>query len=314
MTAARKAACGLAALLIVAGIGFWLRPLACYDGAIYLHEALTGVRSRTVVVHGCRVHYLVQGPADGDAVVLVHGLGGSAEDWRNLAPDFARAGYRVYMPDLPGYGRSQRPQDFSYSVRDEAAVVIGFMDNLGLRRVTLGGWSMGGWIAQLVAAQQPQRVARLMLFDSAGLHIQPIWDTRLFTPTSARQLGQLEALLMPHPPAVPEFVARDILRVSATHAWVIQRALASMLTGRDVTDDLLPQLKMPVLIAWGAKDRIMPLSQGQTMHRLIPQSRLIVAAGCGHLAPLECSQQLWPGMQQFISEQVDVNQKPGTAL
>jgi pimeloyl-ACP methyl ester carboxylesterase len=300
MTAAKKAACGSAALLVIAGIGVWLRPLACFNGTLYLREALTGVRSRTVIVHGCRVHYLVQGPVDGGVVVLVHGLGGSAEDWRNLAPHFARAGYRVYMLDLPGYGRSQRPPDFSYSVRDQAAVVIGFMDLLGLGRVTLGGWSMGGWIAQLVAARQPQRVARLMLFNSAGLRVQPVWDTRLFTPTSARQLGQLEALLMPQPPVLPGFVARDILRVSATHAWVIQRALASMLSGRDVTDRLLMRLKMPVLIAWGAQDRIMPLSQGQAMHRIIPQSKLIVADGCGHLAPLQCSGQLWPGIQQFI--------------
>ena len=72
------------------------------------------------------------------------GLGGRAEDWRSLAPYLAKAGYRVYMPDLPGYGRSEKPADFSYSVPDEAAVVVGFMDALGLKQVDLGGWSMGG--------------------------------------------------------------------------------------------------------------------------------------------------------------------------
>ena len=70
----------------------------------------------------------------------------SAEYWRNLAPYLAKAGFRVYIPDLLGYGRSDQPADFSYTVRDEAAVVVGFMDALGLKQVELGGWSMGGWI------------------------------------------------------------------------------------------------------------------------------------------------------------------------
>jgi pimeloyl-ACP methyl ester carboxylesterase len=300
MTAPAKTLWAIAVLAVATGIGFLLRPLSYFDGMMYLREMLTGVHSRTTSVHGYRVHYLVQGPAGGEPVVLVHGLGGSAEDWRNLSPYLARTGYRVYMPDLPGYGRSERPASFSYSVRDEAAIVLGFMDALGLKQVDLGGWSMGGWIVQLVAGEAPGRVRRLMLFDSAGLHVEPDWDTRLFTPTSADQLNQLDALLMPHPPAVPGFVARDILRASAERAWLMQRAMASMLTGRDATDQLLPQLKMPVLVAWGAQDSIIPLAQGETMHQLIPQSELDVFAGCGHLAPLECSAEMGPKVLEFI--------------
>jgi pimeloyl-ACP methyl ester carboxylesterase len=300
MTAPAKTLWAIAVLAVAAGIGFLLRPLSYFDGMMYLREMLTGVHSRTTSVHGYRVHYLVQGPAGGEPVVLVHGLGGSAEDWRNLSPYLARTGYRVYMPDLPGYGRSERPPSFSYSVRDEAAIVLGFMDAVGLKQVDLGGWSMGGWIVQLVAGEAPGRVRRLMLFDSAGLHVEPDWDTRLFTPTSADQLNQLDALLMPHPPAVPGFVARDILRASAERAWLMQRAMASMLTGRDATDQLLPQLKMPVLVAWGAQDSIIPLTQGETMHRLIPQSELDVFPGCGHLAPLECSEEMGPKVLEFI--------------
>jgi pimeloyl-ACP methyl ester carboxylesterase len=292
----------VAALAIAAGVGFWLRPVSYFNGVMYLREALTGVRSRTVQVHGYRVHYLVEGPANGETVVLVHGLGASAEDWRNLAPWLARAGYRVYMPDLPGYGRSEQPADFSYSVRDEAAIVIGFMDALGLNRVDLGGWSMGGWIVQLVASQAPQRIMRLMLFDSVGLHVAPDWDTQLFTPVNAQQVNQLDALLMPHPPPVPGFVARDILRISSEREWVIRRAIATMLTGDDATDSLLPQLKMPVLIAWGAEDRIAPLAQAETMHQLVPQSELDIIAGCGHLAPVQCAGAMGPEVVTFVKK------------
>jgi pimeloyl-ACP methyl ester carboxylesterase len=66
---------------------------------------------------------------------------------------------------------------------------------------------------------------------------------------------------------MPGFVARDILRISKEHAWVIHRALDSMITGQDATDNMLPQLKMPVLIVWGSLDRIVPLEQGEMMHR-----------------------------------------------
>jgi pimeloyl-ACP methyl ester carboxylesterase len=271
-----------------------------FNAMTELRMRLSGAQSLSATVAGIRMHYYALGPADGPVVVLVHGLGGRAEDWRNLAPYFARAGYRVYLPDLPGYGQSARPADFSYSVRDEAGVVVGFFDALGLKQVDLGGWSMGGWIVQRVAAEHPDRVQRLIIIDSAGVYERPAWDTRLFTPTTAEELNQLDALLMPHPPRVPGFVARDILRHARRNAWVIHRALASMLTGRDSTDGLLPGLKMPVLIVWGAEDHITPLSQGERIHQLVPQSELDVIAGCGHLAPVQCAAQMAPTVVEFV--------------
>jgi pimeloyl-ACP methyl ester carboxylesterase len=286
-------------LLVAAAVGFWMRPVSYFNGLMYAHEFLSGIQSRSVTVSGYRVHYIAEGPANGPVVVLVHGLGSRAEDWRNLAPYLVKAGFRVYMPDLPGYGRSAKPADFSYSVHDEAEIVVGFMDALGLKQVDLGGWSMGGAIAQHVAFRHPERVRRLILFDAAGIDELPKWDVRLFTPDSPAQLAQLDALLMPAPPVVPGFVARDIVRLSKKNAWVIHRAIDSMLTWQDATDKLLPQLKMPVLIVWGDKDLITPLSQGETMHSLVPQSQLDIISGCGHLAPRLCAAQVGPDVVQF---------------
>jgi pimeloyl-ACP methyl ester carboxylesterase len=286
-------------LLVAAAVGFWLRPVSYFNGSTYAHEFFAGVRGHTVMVSGYRVHYNSAGPADGPAIVLVHGLGGRAEDWRDLEPYLAKAGFRVYMPDLPGYGLSERPAGFSYSVHDEAEVVVAFMDALGLKQVDLGGWSMGGAIAQHIAARHPDRVRRLMLFDSAGIKEAPKWDVRLFTPDSTAQLAQLDAILMPVSPDVPQFIARDIVRLSKKNAWVVHRAMDSMMTGQDATDTLLPQLKMPVLIVWGEKDQITPLSQGETMHRLVPQSQLDVIPGCGHLAPRQCAARIGPDVVQF---------------
>jgi pimeloyl-ACP methyl ester carboxylesterase len=293
------AAVAAGALAVAAGVGFWLRPVGYFNAANELRMCLSGAENHSVEVAGHRVHYVVEGPVDGPAVVLVHGLGGRAEDWRNLAPLLAQAGFRVYMPDLLGFGRSEKPADFSYSVPDEADVVLGFLDALGLKQVDLEGWSMGGGIVQHLAFKHPERVRRLILMDAVGINEKPAWDTRLFTPTTPAELDQLDALLMPNPPKVPAFVARDILRVSNQRAWIVHRALATMLTGRDATNDLLPQLKMPVLMVWGAEDRLIPLSQGETMHSLVPQSQLAVIPGCGHLVPVQCAGQVGPVMVEF---------------
>lgn len=302
MTRARKWLSAAAVLALVALIGFWLRPVSFFHGFMYLQEDLSGIESRSIVVDGHRMHYLAEGPADGPVVVLVHGLGGRAEDWRILAPYFAKAGFRVYLPDLFGYGRSDKPANFSYSVRDQATVVVDFLRAVGLKQVYLGGWSMGGWVVQIVAGEHPEMVSRLMLFDSAGLYEKPAWDTNLFMSSTPAQLDQLEALLMPHPPSIPSFVARDIVRVSKQHRWIIQRALDTMLTGRDATDRLLPELKMPVLVLWGAEDKITPLEQGQKMHQLVPQSELDVFNGCGHLAPEQCAGEMGPMVVDFLKQ------------
>jgi pimeloyl-ACP methyl ester carboxylesterase len=293
---------GVAVVLLVlaAGAGFWLRPVSYFNAANELRMCFSDGENHSVEVAGHSVHYVVEGPVGGPAVVLVHGLGGRAEDWRNLAPWLTQAGFRVYMPDLLGYGRSEKPADFSYSVPDEAEVVLGFLNALGLKQVDLAGWSMGGGIVQHLAFRHPERVRRLILMDAVGIDEKPAWDTRLFTPTTPAELDQLDALLMPNPPKIPDFVARDILRVSNQRAWIVHRAIATMLTGRDATDSLLPQLKMPVLIVWDAEDRILPLSLGERMHSLIPQSQLDVVQGCGHMAPVNCAGQIGPDIVKFV--------------
>jgi pimeloyl-ACP methyl ester carboxylesterase len=263
----------IAIVVLILGIDFFLHPIFYLNGWTYFQEWKDGVESRDVNVSGIRIHYIAEGPAGGQPIVLVHGLGVRGEEWAALAPYLVQAGYHVYMPDLPGYGRSQKPVDFSYSVSDEAAMVAGFMDALGLKQVDLGGWSMGGGIAQHVAFNHPDRIRKLILFDAVGLNDSPVFDTRLFTPENADQLFQLQTLLSPHPAQLPGFIVRDVLKVSKRNEWVVKRAMASMLTRKDATDAILPQLKMPMLIVWGAEDRILPVSQAETIHRAAIRAR-----------------------------------------
>ncbi|HTM17791.1 MAG TPA: alpha/beta hydrolase [Terracidiphilus sp.] len=298
----RRVALLIFIVLASAGVVFWARPVSVFRVFNEVQMYLIGARNNYAIVNGFRIHYYTLGPEKGRPVVMVHGLGGRAEDWEKLAPYLRKAGYRVYLPDLPGFGQSERPTNFSYSVTDQSKIVVGFLDALGLKQVDLGGWSMGGWIVQLVAANNPERVSRLMLFDSAGLHVKPEWDTKLFTPISPAEIEKLDKLLMPHPPRLPNFVARDIMRVSREHAWVMRRSLDTMLQGRETTDDLLPHLKMPVLIVWGEVDQITPLSEGKNIHKLIPQSQMDVVAGCGHLAPNECAKVIGPEVIRFLKQ------------
>jgi pimeloyl-ACP methyl ester carboxylesterase len=295
-------ALALVALLAIGAVVFWARPLAFFRAFSSAQMFFDGASSQFTTVDGYRIHYYVLGPSDGPVAVLVHGLGARSEDWANLAPYLARAGYRVYLPDLPGYGRSDKPADFSYSVTDESKIVVGFLDALGLKQVDLGGWSMGGWIAQLVAIGHPERVRRLILFDSAGLSVKLDWNTRLFTPVSAAEIDELDVLLMPNPPHVPDYVAKDILRTSREHAWIIRRALDTMLSGHEATDNLLPNLKMPVLLVWGQVDHITPLSEGEKMHQLIPGSQMNIVPGCGHLAPNQCAGAMAPTVVDFLKQ------------
>jgi pimeloyl-ACP methyl ester carboxylesterase len=292
----------IALLICVASVGsiFYANPTWVFSHIQELSMRATGAESRFVMIDGHRIHYYVSGPVSGAPIVLVHGLGGRSEDFVNLVPYLKKSGYRVYTPDLLGFGQSEEPTNASYSIGDQADLVINFFDAMGLQRADLGGWSMGGWIAQKVAVDNPERVSRLILMDSAGLMMRPSWDTRLFTPTTPAELAQLQALLTPHPKAMPQFMAQDILRISASYSWVVKRALTSMLSAKDVMDEDLPSLKMPVLILWGELDRITPLSEGRAIHLLIPQSQSVVASGCGHLAPQSCSKAFGPEITRFL--------------
>ena len=286
--------------LAIGGAQVYKRPTWILDRVERVHLKLAGVESYSVTVHGHRLHYYVSGQAGGEPVVLLHGLGGRSEDWIRMLPYLQRAGYRVYTPDLLGFGQSDEPLTASYSIKEQSRLVVGFMDQVGLERVDLGGWSMGGWIAQKVAVDNPDRVRRLVLMDSAGLNVPPTWDTNIFTPRTPAELNELHSLLTPDAKPMPKFVVDDMLRLSKNYGWVVKKALASMMTAKDVMDDDLPSLKMPVLILWGDQDRITPLSEGLTMHSLIPGSWFHVASGCGHVAPASCVDQLGPALTSFL--------------
>jgi pimeloyl-ACP methyl ester carboxylesterase len=297
-------------LLIVALLAFALmRPLTTLVMATQVRLWFDGIHSESTQIPfaGAKhvlIHYYVGGSGTkGPPVVLVHGLGGRAEDWANMMPQLVRDGHRVYALDLPGYGRSAWPRNATYSIREEAEAVEAFMDTLHLTRVDLGGWSMGGWIALQMALNQPQPIRRLMIFDSAGLRWNVTWNTDLFEPNTPAKLRQLDNLLMPGPaPHVPGFIQHAIFRFVARHGWVVRRNMDSMLTGADLLDGKLGALTMPMLIVWGKQDHLIPVSVGEEIHHDVPQSELDIFDGCGHLAAGYCAGRVGPVVKGFLDE------------
>ena len=314
----RRAVRIAAVVLLLSALGFvilaWRNPLWLVDRQIDAKLKLHGVHSNYVAVNGYRMHYLVGG--SGRPLLLVHGLGSRGEDWANLIPQLINSGHRVYALDLLGYGDSDQPRDARYSISQQAAMVEGFLDSQHLQQVDMAGWSMGGWIAMQVALQQPQRIRRLVLLDSAGLRFQLSFDPALFQPASPTDLVKLEEILIPHPRPLPGFLAMAMLRRGDHVGWVVRRSVQSMMTGEDLVDGKLGALTMPVLIGWGDQDKLIPLSVGYRLHQEMLQSVLDVYDGCGHLAPQDCVSQVGPSIVDFLNAQparmAMVRQIPGS--
>lgn len=287
----------LLALALAGAVAFYVRPGPFVAEFQRVTEWKMGLKNGQTQLGKYQIHYVVGG--QGKPLVLVHGLAGRAEDWLALIPELTRSGYRVYALDLLGYGRSEKP-DVDYSIALESDVLRQFLDDQKLQQPDIAGWSMGGWIALKFAAEHPERVHRLILLDSAGLKFDAV-NASALRPKTEAELAHMMEVLTPHPRHIPGFYARQVLRDLAAQDWIVDRALKSMSTGKDIMDGRMDAVKMPVLIVWGKEDVLTPPSIGEQMHTAMPQSVLYLAGGCGHLAPVECSNRVGRSMLKFLN-------------
>jgi pimeloyl-ACP methyl ester carboxylesterase len=285
------------AIIAVLAFVFWLRPLAVFEVVRAALLYARGVRGGYAQVGGQRIHYFVAG--GGAPLVLVHGLASSGADWGPLIPDLAKA-RRVYAIDLLGYGKSDKPPGGDYSIAAQAEVVRGLLDALPVARADVIGVSMGGWIAMRLAATHPERVARLVLIDSAGFKFETPLAETTFTPSTVEQLQYVLDLQTKRAQHLPRFIARDFLREVREDAPVIRASMRAMLSGRDLMDGRVSAIRMPTLLVWGTADRITPLAVGLRMQRELPNAQLVLAPGCGHLAVLECRDAYMPRLHAFL--------------
>lgn len=114
---------------------------------------------------GINMCYLVMGPEDGTPLLLIHGATDSRLSWAQVAPILADKGYRVYVPELRGHGKTDKPQedDEAYTVEEHAADIISFMDKVGIEKADITGHSLGTLISQSIAINHPERANSITL-------------------------------------------------------------------------------------------------------------------------------------------------------
>lgn len=284
------------ALLFVASLAalIYLRPVATLTTVQRALLRLGGIESKFAQVGPYRIHYLTGG--NGPPLLLLHGHPSRALEWgpllRELTPH-----HRVIAIDFLGYGESDAP-DIDYSIATQAGVVVGLLDALGLQQTDVLGFSMGGWVALKHAVEHPERVRRLVLVDSGGLKFDTTLTPDSFMPQTLEQFRKFEVLHSDR--RLPDFVARDLLRVSQERAWALRRVGTSLLSFHDALDGKLEQVRMPVLLIWGKGDRLISYDVAQRFQRELPQAKLIAYDGCGHMVLWDCRDRALPEVVAFL--------------
>ncbi|HRR40820.1 MAG TPA: alpha/beta hydrolase [Syntrophales bacterium] len=255
-------------------------------------------RDRFVTVNNVETRYWAVG--DGKRpLVLIHGLGASAEIWMHNIGAFSE-NHRVIVPDLPGFGRTDMPGE-PFAPFDYLSFLDGFLRELKVERAVLCGQSLGGGIALLYAIRFPEKVEKLVLVDCAGLGVEVIWTLRWMT---LPLIGELSSV--PTRPGVALFfklavknpaVVTDEL-IDLYHGYFnrpgrpafLLRLVRSLVDFRRVKRDVvspilenLHRVACPTLIVWGERDRVFPLSHGRHGLERIKGAEIRVMRDCGHI-------------------------------
>jgi pimeloyl-ACP methyl ester carboxylesterase len=268
----------------------------------------------------------------GAPVVFIHGLGSSGYmEWRHNLEAVA-ATHRVFAPDMPGYGRTDKPQA-RYTIPYFARFITRYMEDRGLRSAALVGASLGGRVALEVALEHPKLVRRLVLVNTLGLGrpqvrmaqmayglvtiprvgeaaMRFVRDALRWAPAAmvrrvtARYAGTTTDLERTIDDAylndLRELYARDDFRsayLSTVRALIHPRAL---LGGQHDVTERLNELRIPVQLIWGANDPLFPVAHAARAHDLIERSKLAVIEGAGHTPQSERPEEFNRVLHKFL--------------
>ena len=238
-----------------------------------------------VEIAGAKIHMMRAG--SGEAVLSLHSIEGNLA-WLPYLEALSQSAC-VYAPTHPGFGTSERP-DWLETIDDLARFYLWTLDELGLGKVHLIGGFMGGWIAAEMAVMCPQVLQSLTLIGTAGVRPTDGEIADIFL------LGEEETINI----AIGD---SDVL------AAAIDAEDSNLRTrGREMTTrlcwkpymhnpsliHLLPRVQIPTLVVWGENDRIIPISAGERIADAMPNARLEVIAGAGHLPHIEMPKQVTP--------------------
>lgn len=252
------------------------------------------------------VELAVRVTGDGPPVVLLHAFPLSAQMWA-AQQEALSDGYRVVAPDSRGFGGSPLGDD-EPSLDRCADDLAALLDRLALDRVVVGGLSMGGYIAMAFLRRHADRVRGLVLADTkAGADPEAGRANRLRTAQAVEDEGS-SVLVRQVLPALtggttkqrrPEVAARVQSLVAqappAAAAWA-QRAMAA----RPDSFDVLAQVDVPALVVVGDEDVLSPVGDAQAMADALPQGRLLVLEGAGHLSAMEVPEAFNEALGRFL--------------
>lgn len=250
---------------------------------------------------GATVNYAEIGA--GPAILFIHGISGSWQNWLENLPHFADAGYRAIAPDLPGFGASPTPE-WEIGIPAYGRLIRDFCEKLDLGRdVVLVGNSLGGLVALEALTTNPGTFEPLVLVSSAGLintwrpeeratAVAATWRT--FGPPVADEAKWIVS----HPRARHFFWRRFVRYPERLRPELLWEQMSAGLRGLAFTEALravirfdmrerMAEIETPTLIVWGDDDRIIPVAASHSLHRRISGSRLEIFERTGHVPQLE---------------------------
>jgi pimeloyl-ACP methyl ester carboxylesterase len=267
-------------------------------------------------IGGVRIHYQEAGDEEAPPMILIHGFISSNLVWNEVLLPLAKRGFRVIAPDLPGYGYSDKPANGRYTIDSQASAVLGLMDRLGIEKATIVGASYGGAVAATMALDYPDRVANLVLVGAVTndepkkklllrlasvpllgdiatpLFLGSRWILRKRTEDVYRRLG--------YPLDERKLEARHhLLEAANTHRAMI-RTIRHWSADRISREASL--IRQPTLLVWGEEDTHIPVRDAFRLRDVVPNSRLIIFRGCGHLPPTEYPEKFVEALSAFCDE------------
>lgn len=266
-------------------------------------------RAETLRIGEMDMHHATHGPGDGDVVVFVHGSGPGASGYSNFKKNidtFAQAGYRVIVPDLPGFGYSSKPKDRDYTTEFFSTHLVGLLDALGINTFALIGNSLGGAVSIRAALDHPKRVFKLILMAPGGIEEL---ETYLAMPAMAKMIrnfvgGKLDRdglrrvleTLVYDPGHVTDALVDERMAILQEQP---PEVLGRMKVANMESD--LKRIECPVLSFWGVDDELLPASGGAKITRACKPSRHIELAECGHWVMVEHTRVFNAACLDFLS-------------
>jgi len=227
-------------------------------------------------VNGLKINYQIFG--NGKPFLILHGWGSNSERWRAVAEKIAESGYKVIIPDLPGFGESQQ-LDSPWTPNDYCAFIEKFGEATGLKEFYLMGHSFGGAVSAKFAIKFPQRVSKLFLVSAACVREK----------TAKKQVfGALSKIVK-----IFKFIPYYNFFKKVIYKFIVKKSDYLSVDGvmketylNVIADDLSQFsgfIKVPTVIIWGDKDDSTPVENARLLNQKIKNSKLVIIPGADHL-------------------------------